>query len=231
MRWNAFALVIALLWAASSEAVVVSRQYDFEADTPIIADQLNSELDNILSALNGNLNGTDNIVQNAISTGNIATAAVTTAKIASGNVTKVKLAALGQATSNSSLTRYLSSEQEVQVDTLTASLTPTGRPVWVGLQSIAGVQGRVLVQHNGGGATDNSAFVNFRRDGATANMVAVGVRQTAAGAISNYPCSAFWFMDTPDGGVSHAYTVWARVATSDSGIVRIENCKLVLFEL
>lgn len=218
MRLFAF---LALLLSIPAEAGTVSRLYSFEGDTPAQADQVNSELDNIISALNGNLDST-NLAQNAVATGNIASYAVT----------YVKMGANNYATSDSSLTRYFNSTNETLIDTLSASITPARRPVWVGLQSVPGLPGRVLIQHNSGGATDNAAYINFRRDNATANMVALGVHPSSAiSTYTSYPCSAFWFMDVPQYGISHSYTVYARVATSDSGMVRIENCQMAVFEL
>lgn len=215
--------LLALILAQAANAVVVSRITDFEAGTVIEAEDVDDEFDNILSAINGNLNGTDNIVTAGIATANLATA----------SVTRIKMGPLEQATSNSSLTSYFSSSTEVAIDGLSASITPAARPIWVGLQSIPGTQGRILVQHNGGGATDNASYINFLRDGATANMAAIGMRQS--GAQTNYlsvPCSSFWFMDVNAGtGTSRTYTVRARIATLDSGMVRVENCQLVLFEL
>lgn len=222
--------LFALLLPLTADAVVVSRLYNFEADTPAQADQVDAELDNIISAINGNLDSS-NLAQNAVATGNIASAAVTTAKIASGSVTKVKLAALGQATSNSSLSRFVNTSTEIQIENLVAAITPSGRPVWIGLQSVPNLNGRILYQHAGLGATDNAAVVSFHRDGATRNVALFGARQTAAGDIISQPCSSFWFIDVPDAGEVHSYTVFSRVATGDSGMVRFENCQLILFEM
>lgn len=230
MRRTALALIAALIFAAPAGAGTISRLYEFEADTPIVADELNAELDNIISTVNGNLDSS-NIAQNAIATGNIATAAVTTAKIASGSVTYVKLGPLNRATSNTTLTQFFSSQTEVQAEGVSVSVITSGRPIMVRLAPVRYLPGRVLVQHNGGGATDNASYLNIRRNGSNAGLFPIGQRTTSAGGIVAYPCSAFSFVDHPDGGVAQIYTLWARVATSDSGIVRIENCQLDLFEL
>jgi hypothetical protein len=224
------ALLLALVFALPARGATISRLYDFEPDTPAVADQVNAELDNIIDEINGNLDG-DNIAQNAIATGNIATAAVTTAKIASGSVTYVKRSTLNRATSDTSLVQFFSSTTETRAENMTASIITSGRPIQISLRSVPYLNGRILVQHNGGGATDNAAYVNIRRNGSTAGLFAVGQRTTSAGGIVSYPCSAFSFIDQPDGGVAQVYTLYARVATADSGIVRIENCQLDLFEL
>lgn len=224
MRYFAIPLLAALLFASTSGAVVVSRLYDFEPDTPAEAEQVNAELDNIISALNGNLES-DNLAQNAVATGNIATAAVT----------QVKLGAKGQQISSSSDTVQRSSTTEGLVPNMTANITVISRPVWVGLQSAGGTSapGRVTYRHNGGGATDNAAYISFQRDVATANQSGIGVRSITSSTddiFASYPCSAFWFIDVPTPG-AHNYTAAYRIATADSGIISVENCKLVVFEL
>lgn len=225
MRWTAPLLIAAMLFASSSEAVVVSRLYDFEPDTPAEAEKVNAEFDNIISAINGNLNGTDNIAQSAISTGNIATAAVT----------QVKLGAKGEQVSDSSGIAQRSSDSAGLVPNLVGNLTVVSRPVFVGLQAAGGssAPGRVTYRHNGGGATDNAAYVSFQRDVVTVNQIGIGARSITSAAddiFVSYPCSAFSFIDVTTAG-PHNYTASFRVASSDSGIISVENCKLVLFEL
>ncbi len=223
MRRTALFIFLALFLTTSSEAVVVSRLYDFEPDTPAEADKINSEFDNIISALNGNLNGTDNISAGGIATANLATA----------SVTQAKLGPKGQQISSSSGVSQRSSTLEALVPNMVANLTVVSRPVWVGLQADGVGPGRVSYRHNGGGATDNSAFISFQRDVATANQAAIGARSITGSTddiFQQLPCSAFWFIDVPSAG-PHNYAAAFRTATSDSGIITVENCKLVVFEL
>lgn len=217
-----FALLI-LLIPFPAQAVVVSRQYVFEADTPAQADQVNAEFDNILSAINGNLDGATNLSQNAIATGNIATAAVTISK----------MAALGQQISSPPPSASSSSQNLSLVPNLTANITVDHRPVWVGLQPSGSGPGSVSYLHGGGGATGNSAFITFQRDQATANQTAIGARNLTSptnSVLENLPCSAFWFLDVPGAG-PHNYTAAFQTATGDNGIVTVQNCKLAVFEL
>ncbi len=224
-------LLIIMALALPAHGGTISRLYQFEPDTPAEADQVDAELENIIDEVNGNLDSS-NIAQNAISTGNIATAAVTTAKIASGSVTYVKLSALNRATSNSTLTQYFSSTTETQAEGVSASITTSGRPIFVSLRAVNGLPGRILVQMNAGGATDNAAYIAIYRNGSAVNRVSMGTRQDGTqDHFINYPCSVMSFIDAPDGGVAQVYTLYARVATADSGIVRMENCQLDLYEI
>ncbi len=212
-----------LLIPLFAHATTVSRLYTFEADTPAEADQINAELDNIISAINGNLDGTDNIPQNGISTGNIASA----------SVTKAKLGPLGQQISSAPPTASSNSTVLANVPNLTANITVDHRPVWVGLQPSGAGPGRVSYMHGGGGATSNSGIITFNRDFATMNQTAIGARNITAPTNSVFvslPCSAFWFLDDPGGG-PHNYTAAFQTATNDSGMITVENCKLAVFEL
>lgn len=215
-------LLLGLLFPLASGAVVVSRQTVFEPDTPAIADDLNNEFDNIISAVNGNLDG-QNIAQNAIATGNLATA----------SVTKPKLGALGQIFTAPPPKASNSTTTLAFVPNLTANITVDHRPVWVGLQPSGAGPGRVSYTHGGGGATSNSSTITFQRDFATVNQSYVGIRNITNPTNStalNLPCSAFWFIDVPGGG-PHNYTAAFQTATADSGIVTVENCILAVLEL
>lgn len=242
--------ILALLafLAAPAQAITLSRVTTFEAGTPIEADDMNAELDQIVDAINGNL-GLDNLVAGAIATANIATAAVTTdkinnsavttAKIADSNVTRAKLGVLGEQISSSTSNVERSSPVELAIPNLTGNLTASGvRPVWVGLMAASSttgpLPGRISYRHTGGGATDNAAYINFRKDFATYNMAAVGGRLPDTGTADvfvSYPCSTFWFLDPAPTAGPHNYTAYYRIATDDSGIIAVENCKLVVFEL
>lgn len=234
MRPTLGLLLALFLFAAPAHGITVSRITEFEAGTPIVADDLNAEFDNIIDALDGNLN-VENFVSLAIATQNIATASVTTDKINNGAVTRNKLDSVGQSISSSSGTLDFASEVEAAITNLSATVTTHGRPVWVGLQSAGGLSapGRITYRSNGVAATGSAAFVSFRRAGATVNQAFVGARDITAPTNDtniSLPCSSFWFLDTPASG-SQAYTAHARTATADGGFLTVENCKLVIFEL
>lgn len=216
-------LLILLFLAPAAHATTLSRLYDFQSGTKIQSDQVNAEFDNIVNAINGTLDGTSNIAQGAIATGNIATGAVTIAK----------LAALGQQVSSPPPVASSNTNTLALVPNLSANITVDHRPVWVGLQPSGSGPGRVSYGGGGGGSTSNSALITFQRDSATANQSAIGARDTTSSTNKMFlslPCSAFWFMDVPTAG-PHNYTAAFQTATSDSGIVTVENCKLVVFEL
>lgn len=228
MRRIALFAIFAVFYATASQAVVISRLYDFQPDTPAEAEKVNDEFDNIIDAVNGNLSS-ENILAGSIATASIATAAVTHAK----------MGALGHQISSSSGNSYRGSDIEAAIPNLTGNITVVSRPVWVGLQPAGGTSspGRVLYHNGGAGtATDNAAMISFRRIGsvgaeATVNQAYFGVRQTGTqNHIAQYPCSSFWFLDNPGAGPFN-YTAYFRIATGDSGIVSVENCKLVIFEL
>lgn len=230
---NALILALVLL-APPASGITVSRVTDFEAGTPAEAEEVDAELDNILAAINGNLDGA-NITNGSIATNDLATASVTTAKINDGAVTRTKLEAVGQQISSSSGTFHLASNVEAAVTNLTASLTTSGRPVWVGLQSAGGVSapGSVRYRNNGGSATDNAAHLSFRRASATINQVELtgrNITNSTNDVLLVLPCSDFWFLDTPSSGTL-SYEVYARTATGDDGMITVQNCKLVVFEL
>jgi hypothetical protein len=215
--------LLALLLSVPAYAVTVTRLYTFEPGTKIQSSQLNGELDNIISALNGNLDGSTNITQLSVATGNIASAAVT----------KAKLGPLGQQISSSPPTASSNSANLANVANLTVNITVDHRPVFVGLQASGAGPGHVYYSHGGLGATGNTASVTFLRDIATINQVAIGARNLTNSSnqvFLSLPCSAFWFIDVPTAG-PHNYTVAYQVATSDSGVISVENCKLAAYEL
>lgn len=89
-RMRAF-LAFLLLFALPAEAGTVSRLYTFLPNTKIQSSQVNAELDNIISTLNGSVD-TSNLGVGAVATANVASNAITTAKIADGAITLLKMA-------------------------------------------------------------------------------------------------------------------------------------------
>lgn len=219
------AIVLAFaLFTPPAGAIVVSRLTEFEAGTPVVASDLNAEFDNILDAINGNL-----------SSENLVTDAVATDDLASYSVTKAKLGPFGQQVSSSSEVAERGAELVANVANMVANITVSHRPVWVGLQPADGTSspGSVTYRNNGTGATNNKAIIGFKRDLATVNQSGFTSRNITAPTNDTYislPCSSFWFLDDPGSG-AHNYTATFRVATADDGIVIVENCKLVVFEL
>lgn len=222
-RWLALILLFTVLHLEAS-AVVVSRITDFESGTPAEADDVDAEFDNILDAINGNLSS-ENIVAQGIATSDVA----------SRSITRPKMADLEEEISNSSEAAERSSATAGNVPNLSANITVDHRPVWVGLQAAGGDSspGFVSYRNNGGGATSDSAYIAFNRNLSAVSKNAITSRDITNSTNDAYislPCSAFWFLDDPGSG-PHNYTATFRVATSDSGIIKVENCKLVVFEL
>lgn len=216
-------IALFLLLPIIANATTVSRLYNFQSGTKIQSSQVNAEFNNIIAVINGNLDGQTNIAQGAIATGNLATASVTISKMAS----------LGQQVSNPPPVASNNTTTLALVPNLTANIIVDHRPVWVGLQPSGVGPGRVSYGGGGGGATSNSAIITFQRDFATANQSMVGARDTTSATnkvFLSLPCSAFWFLDVVAAG-PHNYTAAFQAATADSGIVTVENCKLVVFEL
>lgn len=255
MKFLRLALPLFLL-SFTAHAVIVSRVTEFEPDTKAVAQDLNDEFDNIISALNGNL-GPENFLGGGVGTANIATAAITTPKIADGAVTTIKIADLNVTTgkiATSAITRAkaFTTDNEISsssgtftttnvnlqnVTNLSASVTTTGGLIFVGMMGDGNTGTNV-----GSVAMDNSisqeangayAKVNFARGGATANEVYVGYQLLASAGdlngVKSVPCSSFSFIDNPGAGT---YTYSVRLASNNADTTAaIQNCKLVVYEL
>ena len=222
-------LLLAISLAIPASAGTVSRIYDFQPHTKAQAEQVDAELDNLLATINGNIDSV-----------NLNSAAVATANLATASVTHAKMGPLGHQVSGSSGNYERASAVEGLITNLTANITVVTRPVWVGLQPTedAYSPGSISYRHGSGGATDNTAFISFRRAGldgvqATRNMSAIvgrNITNSTNNTLISLPCSAFWFLDEPGAG-PFGYHAYARVASGDDGFIKVTNCKLVVFEL
>lgn len=168
------------------------------------------------------------IPDSGVTTAKIANSAVATAKIADGAVTQAKRVALGQQVSSSSGVYSTSSGSYVDVTNLSVTITTTGRPVYVGLQSDGTAGGSLNGGHNAG-AQGLGGFEILR--GATV-ITGVAVGTIAAGAASVYvsvPHSTLHVIDVPAAG-TYTYKVQAKTITA-GGFAGVENAKLVAYEL
>jgi hypothetical protein len=150
---------------------------------------------------------------------------ITTAKIADLNVTRPKLAAVGQQASASSGSFATSAGAFVDVTNLTVTITTTGRPVYVALQSAAGVGSSVI------GATSVSGtgpYASFRilRDATTIAWHDVKADDSGTSGNIFVPASIV-AIDAPGAG-TYTYKVQA-MNVSDSA--HVEYAKLVAYEL
>lgn len=168
------------------------------------------------------------IPDGSVAAAKIADSAVATAKLADGAVTQVKRAALGQQVSSSCGVFSTTSGTFVDVTNLSVTITTTGRPVYVGLQSDGTAGGSLNGGHNAG-ASGIAGFEILR--GATIiTGVAVGI--VAAGDASVYlsvPHSTLHVIDVPVAG-TYTYKVQAKTITA-GGFAGVENGKLVAYEL
>jgi hypothetical protein len=135
---------------------------------------------------------------------------VTTAKLAAGSVTRAKLESVGQQISASCGAYSTSSASYVDVSNLTVTITTTGRPVYLALQSDgSGNNARMT-------ASPGLFTYRFMRDATEVSQHGI----FNAGAIMAH-------IDTPAAG-TYVYKLQAK-STSGSG--GIEYYKLIAFEL
>jgi hypothetical protein len=132
-------------------------------------------------------------------------------------MTRASLPAVGQQISGSSGNWTTSSVTPGNVTNLSVTLTTTGRPVLVSLQS---------------DGSSNNASVNAGTSWVSALVLRDGsvVARNAAsgsGGIVAVPCGSVFFLDAPGAG-SHTYTVQAACG---GGTCYVNYCSLVAFEL
>jgi hypothetical protein len=150
---------------------------------------------------------------------------VSTAKIADLAVTNAKLAALNYSISASDSGTFSTNSTAatgVAVTNLTVSITTSGRPVLVYMQS----NSTDSTEFPGVRTDSTIGTVFFRRD--ATNIVANSI--SGGGSLTQSPCSAFSYIDAPAAGT---YTYTARANTSSGGATELEvhQCKLVAREL
>lgn len=203
-----------------------------------------SNLDDIKNSIETFLNTTK--IDNAnIQTGGIATAnyaagsvdaaaigssAVTTAKINDGAVTQAKRASLGQQVSSSSSNFSTTSTSLTDVTNLSVSITTTGRPVFVGVQS----DGTGVESYWGSVATDSVTYVAARAaiirgstEVARAELATTDGTSSASLTVTGPPGS-LWCIDAPSAGT---YTYKVRILAGTNNSARMYYSKLVAYEL
>jgi hypothetical protein len=235
----------------------VSLTKSYADDTDLTEEQLDDLKESIESALNTTKLDNANIQTGGISADNLATSSVTESKIAAGAVTvnklgdlsvstgkiaanavtRAKLEALGQQISSSCGNFSTTSTSYTAVTNLSVSLTTTGRPVWVGLQSDgtedggggfrAGTVGYTAAS---GGSTYTAKF-RLRRGNTDIAFYTVQ-NDNANDTTAQVPCGSVWFIDTPAAG-TYTYTVAAKDGNAgfgDTCAASVAYCKLVAFE-
>lgn len=158
----------------------------------------------------------------------LSTDAVSTVKIQDGAVTRPKLAAVGQQVSSSSGSFSTASGSLVDVTNLNVTITTSGRPVMLMLQSSGGsTLGTVGVDGTSGVAL---APIEILRASSPIYVTRLGIDNGVATGLNTavYPPSIIHFMDTPAAGT---YTYKIQTALISGGAVRFTECVLVAYEL
>lgn len=172
----------------------------------------------------GGLEISANVIQIAddgVVTAKIADGSVTTPKIADGAVTQAKLAALPIGISSSSSTFSTSSTSYVDVTNLTTTITTTGRSVFIGI--CADQLNEAFIQ-----ATPAGAHFLFVQDGTVS--ISESFMSTPSGPSLAIPPSSFWIIHTPSAGTI-VYKLQVKAQTQASPLVRVENVRLIAYEL
>ena len=137
-------LIVLLIPCVDAHAITATVTNTFSAGQKIVASQINTNYNDILSAINGQLASdnilaggiaTSNLADLLITTGKIATSGVTTAKIADANVTNAKLATLNYA--SSTYVKYTNTGITA-TPISSKTITSVGRPVMVRLVNSQG---------------------------------------------------------------------------------------------
>lgn len=170
-------------------------------------------------ALSGGIPGSA-IANNTITEANMGPLSIGTPELINASVTQVKRAALGQIAS-SSVSSFSVPSSNTAVTNLTVTITTTGRPVFIGLNS-NGSPGDLSV-------VSGTLALQIQRTG----FGAVGAWNMGTGTNGtsvSFPVSSVWVIDVPAAG-PHTYTVIARYDTLSSGGAAIEQCFLIAYEL
>lgn len=152
---------------------------------------------------------TAKIADGNVTTAKLDTGAVTTAKIADGAVTYAKRAAVTVATGSNSSTFSTTSTSYVDVTSITASITTTGRSLLICLQN------GVLT------GTSGDTFFKLLRDSTDVGELSLPSNTGMAGP---------HFIDTPTAG-TYTYKLQAKSATGVGTAATSAGLKIVVVEL
>jgi len=209
-----FNIAVLLLIPSIAFATSFTRPYgasDYAGGAKAVGDKVNSEFAYISSWLNG---------------GNIASGNVANLGILRENMEAVNLEITTSSSSFSGQGPIL-----VDVTNLSTSITTSGRPVEVKMQSaydavvISGSSTTIdgVSSDDTSSSTPGSA-VMFIRDSATITRMAV---PSQAGNVYN-PCSSYSYIDQPAAGT---YTYKASVSNAGTNTTYVYNCRLMVREL
>lgn len=135
-------------------------------------------------------------------------------RVKDGSITRAKLAALGQQVS-SSCGAFSIATGNADITNLSATITTSGRPVFVGLISDgSGNDSNVIPSSTG------NCQITFLQGSTTLAQHLINS--------SIYPVSSFWHIDTP---VAGTYTYKAQALAGTSGTFNVNYARLIVFEL
>ena len=215
---------------------------DAAADTLLI--NASSTINNVMTFV-ANIAGSPNVT-GTMTAGNVSTAgslvigsiAATSANIVAAAVTRatgVSVGTGGVAISTSSGSFSTANTSYINVTNLTATITTSGRPVYLGL--IANTDTTVAggyIQLDISGATTLFTKSQFYRNAVAISNEIISELVTNTSAteteiLLSYPCGAMTYIDTPTAG-TYVYTLKTKVNDA-SGTVQFNHCRLIAYEL
>jgi len=169
------------------------------------------------------------ILDSNVTAAKLASDSVTTVKILDGNVTQAKRVALGQQKSSTTINFSTSSTSATDVTNATITITTTGRPVFIGLQSIPGSESYI---GQSSAAINSSSTYYFIRGATEISRVFLLHSFNASGgsyAEGRIPPGSVWYVDVVAAG-TYTYKVQMSVG-SGATTGGVTNCQLIAFEL
>lgn len=157
----------------------------------------------------------------------IATGSLVGTQLANNTITRAQEASVGQQVSSSSGTFTTTNSSPTDVTNLTVTITTSGRPVMLFLQS-DGTSGVANISTSSSTLTNRSSIFLVR--GSTTistTQLSVGVGSNVNNSVATPP-GLITFLDAPSAGT---YTYKAQVANGSFGAVAVSNCVLVAYEL
>lgn len=174
-------------------------------------------------------NATLQVVSNVMSIKTLGAGSVNTTQIVDGAVTQPKRAALGQQLSSSSGAFAISTATPTDVTNLSAVITTTGRPVFIGL--IADGSGfSVINVSNTAAVLATVGKLYFVRGSITVAEYQTNITFSTALTTNQFslPGSSFYYIDTPSAAT---YTYKLQVSSGTSNQITVGAVKLIVYEL
>ena len=189
----------------------------------------NLEVDNSTLEINANLLQVKDL---GITTAKLAALAVTTAKVADGAITRPKLAALGQQSSTTCSAFSISSTTFTAVTNLSVTITTTGRPIMLRLNSDDSPNEAVLGVFTNGASGDFTTQVAYNTNGgAYSSPYSTRLIAFTSGQIQTVPSSsASWFIPVAAG--TYTFTIGLKISSTAGGAAAfLNNTVLIAYEL